>query len=202
VRIDIAPNFSCDDWDTLKAKLDPSGNWASSPNDWEQAVKILETRIKRRFLEPAKSLEGNAYAGFAILALDCLLIESIQAFRRGKNAKNSAESRKAHTTFLTTTPKFSDFFSDALANDFYTSVRNGLLHDGETRKGWLVKANNKYALVDPQPKNFVVVNRLKFHAALVSEFESYLQSLRDPAEITLRKNLVKALNNLCTRSKP
>jgi hypothetical protein len=56
-------------------------------------------------------------------------------------AKNSHESREAHKAFLTTAHNFQTFFSARMAEDFNTNVRNGLLHDGETRAGWLVRAN-------------------------------------------------------------
>jgi hypothetical protein len=37
-------------------------------------------------------------------------------------------------------PYFAPYFTDeSTVNDFYTYVLNGLLHDGETRKGYLLK---------------------------------------------------------------
>ncbi len=199
--IEIAPNFSCDDWDRLKVKLDPGGDWVASPAEWKRATKVVEGRIRTRFLDSANQLQAVAYAGFAILALDCLLIETLQAFKNGKHAETPKESRRAYETFLTSSPRFQKYFSSPRVEDFYTNVRNGLLHDGETRKGWLVKANPQYDLIDPQPDGSVIVNRERFHDALVKDFNAYVHDLSDPARKDLRKNLVSAINDLCSRSK-
>ncbi len=202
MHIEIAPNFSCDDWDRLKAKLDPRGDWDASPAEWKRAIEVVEGRIRTRFLDSADQLQTVAYAGFAILALDCLLIETIQAFKNGKHAETPKESRRAYETFLTSSPRFQKYFSFPRVQDFYTNMRNGLLHDGETRKGWLVKANPQYDLVDPQPDGSIIVNRERFHDVLVKDFKAYVRDLSNPANKGLRKNLVSAISALCDRSRP
>ncbi len=202
MRIEIAPNFSSDDWDRLKAKLDPNGEWETSPAEWGEAIRVVVGRIQRRFLDAADQLQNVPYTGFAVLALDCLLIETLQAFKSGEHAEKREESRKAYEVFLTSSPRFQKYFSSSRVQDFYTNVRNGLLHDGETRGGWLVKANPQYDLIDPQSDGFVIVNRQRFHDALVKDFKAYVKGLSDPARKDLRKNLVSALNDLCARSRP
>ena len=60
--------------------------------DWAKAITIFRKRIQERFIEPVDTLieiERNLPRtrrkyGFAILAIDCLLIETLQAFRYGK----------------------------------------------------------------------------------------------------------------------
>ncbi len=201
MRIEIAPDFYCDDWEELETKLDPDGEWSKSPVAWERAIDVIQGRIQARFLGCADELQDIQYAGFAILALDCLLIETVQAFRSGTHAKTN-ESREAFRTFLTSSPQFRNFFLGNTVDDFYRNVRNGLLHDGETRSGWLVRAGRKYELVQRQPNGFVIVNREKFHQALVQEIRAYLMNLSNPLERELRKNLIRALNDLCARSRP
>ncbi|MBI1956558.1 MAG: hypothetical protein HYS38_09210 [Acidobacteria bacterium] len=203
MRFQIAPNFYDDDWDKLKLKLPNNGDWHRAPTEWREAIRVFKQRIKTRFLEPAAALERGGYAGFAILALDCLLIETIGAFKNGKNARNTGESKKVFVNFLTGSPSFSAVFNAARAEDFFTYVRNGLLHDGETRKGWLVKKRGvHYPMVDFQSGGFVIVDREKFHKALVNEFDSYTRSLEDPMQNGLRQNLLTALNDLIKRSRP
>jgi hypothetical protein len=202
MRIEIAPSFSCDDWDRMKATLAQDGDWAASPAQWKRAIEVVQNRIKTRFLDTAARLQNVPYAGFAIMALDCLLIETIQAFKSGKHAKNPQESRQAYEAFLTSSSRFGKFFPPTVVQNFYTYIRNGLLHDGETRGGWLVKTDPKYDLLTPQPGGFFVVNRQKFHKALDEEFRKYIKDLSDPAQKTLRKNLVNAVEDLCKRSRP
>jgi hypothetical protein len=202
VEFEIAPGFSSDDWKDLKARLPANGEWEGAEALWIRAIAVLQSRIQRRFLDSTSLLRANPYAGFAILALDCLLLETIEAFRSGMRARNTGESRAACIRLLTSSDHFRQLFDNARAEQFFTLVRNGLLHDGETRGGWLVKSANRYSLVQDLDGGYVVVNRNKFHSALEAEFRDYLTSLSVPANTRSRLNLAKALDDLCNRSRP
>jgi hypothetical protein len=202
VEFEIAPGFSSQDWRILNARLPANGVWTGAEALWGRAIAVIQNRIQTRFLDSASHLRANRYAGFAILALDCLLIETIEAFRRGKRARNPGESRTACIRLLTSSEHFRQFFDDARASDFFGRVRNGLLHDGETRDGWLVKSADRYSLVHDLDRRYVVVNRNKFHSALEAEFRDYLTCLSVPENTGLRLNLARALDDLCNRSRP
>lgn len=199
LRIEIAPKFCCHDWAVLKQKLSGDGRWPSFQTAWSEAICVVNSRIRKRFLDGIDSLTSLPYAGFATLALDCLLIEAIQAFQQGVHTKTPLESRMAYKAILRTSPHFSKFFpSDQCVDDFYTHVRNGLLHDGETRKGYLVKI--KGPLLEARDDGSVRVNRKAFHVALCREFGDYIGRLSSPNEKQLRLNLVAAIDGLCERS--
>jgi hypothetical protein len=125
-----------------------------------------------------------------------------KGFAAANGARKSGESRTACIRLLTSSSRFREFFDAARAGDFFASVRNGLLHDGETRDGWLVKAADRYTLVQDLDGGHVVVNRNKFHSAVEAEFCDYLTCLSLPDNARLRMNLAKALDNLCDRSRP
>ncbi len=80
----IAPGIDADDWKRLDL-----GNPDSS--DWERAISIFEYRIRGRFTDAVDFLiaddEQRPVAerrfGFAILAVDCFLVETLEAFRQG-----------------------------------------------------------------------------------------------------------------------
>jgi hypothetical protein len=100
---------------------------------------------------------------------------------------------------LMKSPHFAPFFADEQSvDDFYTYVRNSLLHDGETRKGYLVKTKGN--LLEKMSNGSVLINRRAFHHALCQEFTGYLGQLSDPIEKRLRKNLAAAIDGLCERS--
>ena len=44
---------------------------------------MLEDRLNPRFFDAIKAIDKQDFAGFAVLALDSLLIETLQQFREG-----------------------------------------------------------------------------------------------------------------------
>ena len=72
----ISPNYTCEDWQKLPFPAEEA---------WHKAVDIFKDRYRGRFLEPISRIEGYTYAGFAIMALDCLLIETLQQFYEGED---------------------------------------------------------------------------------------------------------------------
>jgi len=200
-RIEIAPGFTCEDWQALVNKLEPQGHWEPCPKEWEKAISVLQKRIQHRYFDAVKALQSLLFSGFAVMALDCLLLESIQAFRAGKRAETPQESRIAYKSLLLNSPQFRSSFPDEKAvDDFYTNVRNSLLHDGETRSGYLIRRDS--ALVERLPDGFTVINRTKFHIAVVKEFETYIAELGLAVNRDLRKKYVAAITDLCKRSQP
>ena len=85
-NFEIAPGYSNLAWKNFS--LDPT---ISNHADWENAIKVVKIRFEDRFLEPADRLiqlgksdgGGMQRFGFAILAIDFLVIESLQGFREG-----------------------------------------------------------------------------------------------------------------------
>ena len=64
------------------------GRRKDSPG-WKTAIDIFEDRVEGRFLKQIEILAGKndgkirEFSGFAIIALDCLLIETLRQFYRG-----------------------------------------------------------------------------------------------------------------------
>jgi hypothetical protein len=75
--------------------------------------------------------------GFAILSLDCLLIDTIQSFREGRFSTGEVSPPVLFKSFLKN-PKFSDF-NGRDREEFFHYVRNALPHNGETRKDWKIR---------------------------------------------------------------
>jgi hypothetical protein len=145
--------------------------------------KVLHQRLRERFFRPVKELRrydsttnSPMRPGFAILALDCLLIETLSSYRAGKSLK-TGKSGRAFKAFLREGYGFREFFAKGeMAADFYDDVRNGLLHDGETRKNWKVQKNTKL-LLDCETRSRII-NRTLFHKAILCEYRQYFKDLR------------------------
>lgn len=106
---------------------------ANSEENWENAIDIFNDRIKGRYLNVVKKLieEDNIIIdGFSIMALDCLLIETLLQFKNGWDVTKNG-NRTQYTKFLK--EEFSQIFiSDDLADKFYGDIRCGILHSAQT----------------------------------------------------------------------
>ena len=73
---------------------------AKQSNDWNTMVRIFKDRYNFRYLAGVKAMMGldrqlfPPRLGFSIVALDCLLIETLNQFYRDK--KETVKSRKNH----------------------------------------------------------------------------------------------------------
>jgi hypothetical protein len=107
--MNISPRYTDSDWKAL--------NLANSC-DWRVAVRILDDSLNARFFEAVEAFEGQEFSGFAVLALDCLLIETLQQFKEGVDETPHRKVQKYFTNFLTT-PPFSSYFTKASVSTFY-----------------------------------------------------------------------------------
>jgi hypothetical protein len=180
----IAPGRDTADW--KKLDLDNLG-------DWETAVSIFEHRIRGRFSDAIEFLIADDEPrpvrerrwGFAVLTLDCLLVETLQAFRRGLT-DTRGKSRELCVQFLTERTAFKSFFtSQDSAIRFYYEFRCGLSHNAQTFGTGLVWSVGPLLTMNGTQ---IIVNRTAFHLALVAELNEYLAALRNGAAHELRQN--------------
>lgn len=188
----IAPGVDASVWGALKLD-DPNGS------DWAKAVGILAARIHDRYIEPVdfliaseeNKLPSERRYGFTVLAIDCLLVETLGAFIEGLEDTDGI-SMKTFRTFLRTRKQFAtEFTTDDLANKFYEQFRCGILHQAESGGDSRVWSVGPLLRVDG---NTITVNRNKFHDYLKAEFQSYLTELHDSKNSSLRNNFRKKMN--------
>lgn len=193
----ISPNFTVGHWLDIRPALG-----SPTARQWHYAIEILNDRIYGRFIEPVDKIQELEYSGFAVMALDCLLIDTIQSFKEGRVRGNVAEqaTKKSFLTFLRTSRHFSAAFnSNQKASDFFNDVRCGLLHDGETRRNWRIWAKSDESpntLLEKRDES-TIVYRKTFHGALKHEFKDFLVALADPRNRSLRTNFLKRMDAIC-----
>jgi len=193
--MEIAPGYTVRDWTCLELQC-------ISSEDWSQAIRIFESRICRRFLDPVDLLiahemdKPRGTFGFAIMAVDCLVIETIQRFIEGRT--QSGENGRLFRAFLS--ERLSSWFDDGVSNDskadrFYRNCRCALHHSGQTdadlrlcRTGPLIRFDSDLG---------IIVNRTGFHEAIKCEFTRYLGDLSDGTDSRLRENFRRVMNALC-----
>jgi hypothetical protein len=93
-------------------------------------------------------------------------------------------------------PSFNGAFSDdKLASHFVNGVRNGVLHEAETRRWVIWRDEPKDQLVSSEGRGYAL-NRGLFCMALNNEFRNYLKELKDPNSSDLRRRFRKKMDDL------
>ena len=151
-------------------------------------VQFLRERHEERFFDPIQRLTstGNKHGyGFAIMALCSLLIETIQCYQYGLPSTNARElnalgvpkaewksGREAFNEFFSN-PTHQGLFPNVDGDSFYSNIRNGLLHQAQTKDGWKIKTGQPL-LWNAKDK---IIDRDKFSGALRKAFAAYLEEL-------------------------
>lgn len=178
----LSPKYTENQW---KTAFDGSEDWAT-------AINIVEDRIKGRWLASAHILLDEPNAGFAILALDCIVLESLWGFMNGKPVPQHQE-RQVYQAILTG-PRFG--WTAQQSEDFRKLVRNGIIHDAETRKRWVVGKTIPAGVIPKMKKTGEYqLNRTKFHRALTGAFEDWITLLRS-GDATLRGNMRQRMDQI------
>ena len=152
-------------------------------------------------LQENGTLEGE---GFAILAIQCTLIEFLEStvlgityrhLRKGERLSSHeyTKSGELFVNFLTKRAPFQVEFDEALAEDFYTNVRCGLLHEAQTKNGWRVWAKGpKGASINRSQRK---IYRDGFQEKLIEFVESYGTTLRTTS--LLQESFIRKFDSLC-----
>jgi hypothetical protein len=165
----VAPGFASSQWSRLQLD-DPASK------DWDTAIAVFKTRIYSRFVDPAdvlvtldeKKPPTERRFGFAILAIDCALVETLGAFQAGLTDTDN-KSKATFARFLATSPGFTKHFTLARAKQFYTDFRCGILHQAEI--GGKSKVWSVGELIH-EDSGTLTVNRTKFHEQLKTDIET------------------------------
>lgn len=195
----ISPKYTKNDWKSLN--LDNHND-----NNWNTAIEIFKDRINGRFLKPINKIikhpnkKINLFCGFIIIAIDCLIIETLYQFYKGTD-ETQGSHKKSFWHFF----KNSIYFNDEIdtkekAYVFYKHFRCGILHQAQTKKMSKIRINRNKMAQPINPKcinDGLIIDRKIFHNSLVKDIEHYCEILLNPKntdEINLRKNFIKKMD--------
>lgn len=168
----------------------------------------------------ARSPGNQRGFGFAIMSLCCLMIETLECYRIGwpssyhgdlrnwgKSSLNTAvpdsdyalqspydfntySSKQVFEKFFSD-PKHQAFFPGVEADEFYKSIRCGLLHQAQTMKGWLIVRSGAFWHNTAERRS---INRDEFSNRLRQCFDAFVSELEaanwtDPIGRNTRKKI-------------
>lgn len=202
----IADKKTVADWRAMKGRLQDF----AGPEIWREAFAgFFKARLDSRYFEPINAIEKmgqDVGEGFAIVTLHCSLIEFLASTLEGKTYRYSRDgnpplgefeysnSRDMFVQFLRKrTPFDGMFLLDGPAEDFYASVRCGLLHEARTKGPWRIQVSESAALaIDTSVR---IVYRNKMQAAFEQFVNWYEQAL--PTDAELQKAFIRKIDSLC-----
>ncbi|MGH6890260.1 MAG: hypothetical protein ACREHF_13875 [Rhizomicrobium sp.] len=228
--IQICRGFTNKQWRELRERLRQDDSDA-----WERAIAVFQRRITERYINCIESLidvdshldvevppeaswnyplpddtnKAAVVPGFSIVALCCILADTLQSFREKAKSVQLEEAeckypdgscvRPSTTnqfkTFLKR-PGFRGAFDDEkVAQSFVSGIRNGIFHEAETRD-WVIWRDEPVGSIISTREQGYVLNRSLFYEAIGQEFQRYLDDLRNPTNDKLRPRFVEKMNDL------
>ncbi len=178
--------------------------------EWETAFGLLHTRIKTRFLNPIDWIlekrrdEGE---GFSVVALQCILIEFLEAFYQGKiytTSKKPREfeynsSKQLFSDFLLSHEPFSKHFTTKTnANGFFDNIRCGLLHEAATKETSRINnapSHDMLVLFESDDPSNMRIYRENFYIAIKEFIASYKSELLSSRELQI--NFIRKMDDIC-----
>ena len=177
---------------------------------WLDVIIRFKKRINDFYIEPVKEIQEPKKLkgeGFTIMMVLCTLIEMLAGFRRGmihKYNKNGTAENFYYRTgndclypFMKSDPIFKDHFftldahgnitidTPYLAEEFYSSVRCGIMHEARTKGDWVINGTknpdpNEVIFITTIPSdNTISVNRDILLNRILTAFESYTVELTE-----------------------
>jgi hypothetical protein len=183
----ISASYTVEDWKALTF---------GSQVDWDLAVDMFKDRLKTRYLEHIGFLINRKTSGFAVLSLDCVLVETLQQFRNGAHETPYGKGKQYFVDFLTGTA-FAQHFTEETARIFYTEIRCGLLHQSEAEGTSRIKRGPLPLVSLTADNKSIVVNVHRFHGVLTEVIESYAEELLLPESVEARAAFRKKMNFIC-----
>ena len=222
-KLSISDEYSMEDYINLKLDID-------SPFEiWQKAIDIFASRINGRYFNAIDKLSGNGNKkemqkyGFAIVTIECLLIDTFVKFTYGfehtkpNNYKNRTKSKYVSINDLQTRNDnklkgiyenqnyFCKFLKNAFPEDFttqkkalkfYKDIRCGVMHTGSTTNSSRLTCDANQ-LATFLPNGDISVDIYILSKKLKEYFLKYIENiLLDKND--LRKNFIIAMNRMCT----
>lgn len=179
----------------------------------DQVVDAFRQRIADWYLDPANELAKNGHFAFSVMALNCLLIDTLSQFEAGIDSSDRSKFKgfirtrlpSAYSQPVTPNIRHEDGRSavvEDVADALYHGFRCGILHTAHiTPYGGVDPGASTPVRVEPSGKvkykdtgtdcPSVIINPLILLKDVTAAFEKYIRELMDPSKTALRDNFKK-----------
>lgn len=139
----------------------------------QELARFVFERLTERYIVPMEHVEKPFKNGFSIMANCCLLIETYQCFKFGLNdTLPKGQGVRVFKDFFDNEANFTMF--KGLGDQFYFNIRCGILHQGETKKGWSISRKSSDPLFN---KTELTINANHFLEKLRNTIKEYAERL-------------------------
>jgi len=197
-RIYVSPRYYLEDYLALNLAL------TSDEQSWQQAINIFSDRIEGRFLLLIQEYSDNISRNyryidysFSTMALCSLLIETLHQFYNGLDVTVFRGHREAFVQFLTRSNYFGRHFTRRTAGFFYSDIRNGILHQAQTKRNTQLTFDQENMIMEIP--NGISLDVIKFKDELLHEYQEYLEKLNNDSNQELRENFIKKMDYVTRR---
>lgn len=174
---------------TSKTTVEQLITWIDEKSDRSKTeiIRLISHRFQNRYLIHIKNIDS----GFLIMAISCLMIETLQSFKEGKPDTSRIGKKIFKNFFKSEQNNFPGFYE--ISNEFYKDIRCGILHQSETTNAWRVLRTG--SIID---KIDFSINAKEFLIAFDKSVKSYLDELTNSDfESQIWKNAIIKLKNIC-----
>jgi len=193
----ISVKYTKEDYHEIE--ISPS---SKNPVKWDNAIDIFEDRIEGRYLNVINSFLSNddklLRDGFVVMAINCLLIETLMQFKYGEDETIGSNSVR-YTQFLY--EEFPTVFTNKnSAKKFYKDIRCGILHSAQTKGKSKLTFGKNYVIEISEINSveYISVDVGNFTNVLREYYENYVRNLRRD-EGNLRGNFIQKMNFICNK---
>ena len=193
IEVYISDKYTYQDYLKLDFKVD-------SPNNvWKKAIDIFKDRIETRYflaidklMEKKDRYEMRKY-GFAIVTLQCSLIDTLAKFRYGSDKQKNEERFE---NFLMENFIYGDN-AKLFAERIYKDIRCGIVHSGATDNKSGLSCEMRELVSFLSDNKSISLDLIILQERLEKYFNKYIKQLKNEEEYELRKNFVNTMSEVC-----
>lgn len=158
--------------------------------DRDGIANFIYERFHERYITP---FDNNNKSGFIMLASGCLMIEALESFWQGW--PKSPNSALAFCQFFDREDRFS--LLHGYSQEFYTHVRCGIMHQGETTGGWHIRRDLRVLFDSPSK----TIDATVFLREMDGSLSDYCAKIKTAQwECKQWSNLRKKMKGICANT--